>query len=41
LGEKLGTDTQIGRPSCCGLGREPFFSGAVTLFNYVDDYAKG
>jgi hypothetical protein len=32
---------QIGQPSCCGSGRESFFSGAVDLFNSVDDYAKG
>jgi hypothetical protein len=28
-GEKLGTDPRIGQPACCGLCREPFFSGAV------------
>jgi hypothetical protein len=40
-GEKLGTDPQIGQPACCGLCREPFFSGVVTLLNFVDDYMKG
>jgi hypothetical protein len=33
--EKLGTDPWIGQPVCCGLCREPFFSGAVTLSNPV------
>jgi hypothetical protein len=28
-GEKLGMDPRIGQPTCCGLCREPFFSGAV------------
>jgi hypothetical protein len=41
VGEKLGTDPRIGRPSCCGLCREPFFSGAVDLFKFVDDGTKG
>jgi hypothetical protein len=40
-GEKLGTDLRIGQPTCCGLCREPFFSGAVALLNFVDDYMKG
>jgi hypothetical protein len=40
-GEKLGTDPQIGQPSCCRLYREPFFSGVVTLLNSIDDYVKG
>jgi hypothetical protein len=39
--EKLGTDPWIGRPSCCGLCQEPFFSGAVDLFKSVDDCMKG
>jgi hypothetical protein len=39
-GEKLGMNLWIGQPSCCGLCREPFFSGAVALLNSVDDYAK-
>jgi hypothetical protein len=38
--EKLGTDPWIGQPACCGLGREPFFSGAVTLSNSIDDTQK-
>jgi hypothetical protein len=40
-GENLGTDPWIGQQACCGLCREPFFSGAVALLNSVDDYAKG
>jgi hypothetical protein len=40
MGEKLGTDPLIGRSSCCGLCREPFFSGAVDLFKSVDDCMK-
>jgi hypothetical protein len=40
-GEKLGTDPWINQPTCCGLCREPFFSGAVALLNSVDDYMKG
>jgi hypothetical protein len=39
--EKLGTDPWIGQPSCCGLGREPFFSWTVDLFKSVSDYVKG
>jgi hypothetical protein len=41
LGEKLGTDPWIGWLACCGLCREPFFSGAVDLFKSVDDCMKG
>jgi hypothetical protein len=40
-GEKLGVDPLIDQPAYCGLCREPFFSGAVTLLNSVDDYVKG
>jgi hypothetical protein len=40
LGEKLGMDPQIDQPSYCGLDRKPFFSGAVTQLNSVDDYVK-
>jgi hypothetical protein len=40
MGEKLGTDPQTSQPVCCGLDREPFFSGAVDLFKFVNDYAK-
>jgi hypothetical protein len=36
-GEKMGTNPWIGRPTCCGLCRKPFFSRAVTLCNIVDD----
>jgi hypothetical protein len=39
-GEKLGTNPRIGQTSCCGLCRDPFFSGAVTLLNSVDDCVK-
>jgi hypothetical protein len=41
LGEKLGTDPQIGQPSCWKLGREPFLLGTVALLIVVDDFAKG
>jgi hypothetical protein len=41
LGLKLGMDPWIGQSSCCRLGREPFFSGAVVLLNSIDDYVKG
>jgi hypothetical protein len=30
-------DPRIGQPTCCGLCREPLFSGAVTPSNAVDD----
>jgi hypothetical protein len=36
-GEKLGTDSRIGQPVCCGLCWKPFFSGPVTLSNTVGD----
>jgi hypothetical protein len=38
--EKMSTDPRIGQPTCCGLGRKPFFSGPVDPFNYVDDSRK-
>jgi hypothetical protein len=41
LEEKLRTDPRIGQPSCCGLDREPFFSGAVALSIAVDGFTKG
>jgi hypothetical protein len=41
VGEKLGMDLRIGQLACCGLGWEPFFSGAVALSNAVDDSTKG
>jgi hypothetical protein len=41
VGEKLGTDPQIRRSSSCGLCRESFFSGAVDLYKFVDDFMKG
>jgi hypothetical protein len=37
LGEKLGTNPQIGQPTCYGLCRELFFSGAVALSVAIDD----
>jgi hypothetical protein len=37
LEEKLGTDTRIGQPACCGLCQEPFFSGVGVLLNSIDD----
>jgi hypothetical protein len=40
LGEKLGTDLRMDQLVCCGLCREPFFSGVVALLNCVDDYVK-
>jgi hypothetical protein len=40
MGEKLGTDSQIGQPSCCESAREPFFSGAMDPLNTVDDYTR-
>jgi hypothetical protein len=39
-GEKLGTDPWITQ-LVWGLCQEPFFSGAVDLFKYVGDCAKG
>jgi hypothetical protein len=39
--EKLGMDPRIGKPSCCGLCREPFFLRVVALSIAVDDGAKG
>jgi hypothetical protein len=39
--EKLGTNPRTGHPSCCGLSREPSFSGVVDLFKSVDNYVKG
>jgi hypothetical protein len=41
VGEKLGMDPWIGQPTCRGLGREPFFLGAVALSNVIDDSVKG
>jgi hypothetical protein len=38
--EKLGTNPRIGQPTSWGLCRKPFFSGAVTLLNFVDDYLR-
>jgi hypothetical protein len=40
LGEKLSTDPRVGQPVCCGLCREPLFSGAVALLNSVDGSCK-
>jgi hypothetical protein len=33
-------DPQIGQPVCCGLCREPFLLGAVTLSTSVGDSGK-
>jgi hypothetical protein len=41
LGEKLGTDSWIGQPACCGLCREPFFSGAVGSIQIYWHLTKG
>jgi hypothetical protein len=41
MGEKLGMDPRIGQLACCGSRQEPFYLGAVDLFNAVDDYIKG
>jgi hypothetical protein len=41
LGEKLGTDSRIGQPTCYVLYREPFFSRVVALSIVVDDFIKG
>jgi hypothetical protein len=41
VGERLGTDSWIGQPTCCGMCRELFFMGAVDLFKSVDDCVKG
>jgi hypothetical protein len=35
MGEKLGTDSQIDQSACCGLCREPFFSGQWTRSNLL------
>jgi hypothetical protein len=40
-GEKLGTDPHIGQPACCGLCREPFFSGAVGSVQICQRLVKG
>jgi hypothetical protein len=39
-GEKSDGDLWINQSMCWGSRREPSFSGAVTLLNSVDDYAK-
>jgi hypothetical protein len=40
-GEKLGTDLLIGQSACCGLCREPFFSGAVRSIQIYRCLVKG
>jgi hypothetical protein len=40
-GEKLGMDPRIGQPTCYGLCREPFFSGAVGYVQICRRLAKG
>jgi hypothetical protein len=41
LGEKLDTNPRIGQPSCYGLCREHFFSGAVALVDVVYNTLTG
>jgi hypothetical protein len=41
LGEKLDTDPRIDQPACCGLCREPFFSGAVGSVQICRRLVKG
>jgi hypothetical protein len=41
LGEKLGTDLQIGQLTCFGLCQGPFFLGAVALSIAIDNFQKG
>jgi hypothetical protein len=41
LGEKLGTDPRIGQLVCCGLCREPFFSGVVGSVQICRRLTKG
>jgi hypothetical protein len=40
LGKKLDTYPRISQSACYGLGREPFFSGAVALSIATDDFVK-
>jgi hypothetical protein len=40
-GEKLGTDPRNGQPTCCGLCREPFFSGVVGSIQICRCLVKG
>jgi hypothetical protein len=40
-GEKLGMNPWIGQPTCCGLCREPFFSGAVGSVQIYRCLTKG
>jgi hypothetical protein len=40
-GEKLGLDLSIGQSACCGLCREPFFSGAVRSIQICRRLVKG
>jgi hypothetical protein len=39
--EKLGMDPRIDQPACCGLCREPFFSGAVGSVQICRRLVKG
>jgi hypothetical protein len=41
LEEKLGTDPRISQSACCGLCREPFFSGAVVFIQIHRWLMKG
>jgi hypothetical protein len=40
-GEKLGMDPRISQPLCCGLCREPFFTGAVGSVQICQRLMKG
>jgi hypothetical protein len=40
-GEKLGTEPRIDQSTCCGLCREPFFSGAVGSIQICRRLTKG
>jgi hypothetical protein len=40
-GEKLGIDPRINQPTCRGLCREPFFSGAVGSVQICRRLVKG
>jgi hypothetical protein len=41
LGEKLGMNPRISQLACCGLCREPFFSGAVGSIQICRCLVKG
>jgi hypothetical protein len=39
--EKMGMDPWVGQPACCGLCREPFFSGTVGSVEIYRRLTKG